>query len=450
MPTTQDYEHLLECKNVIGVDYNEQENRVTVFVSRKLPPEELPPEDDVERRIEDAGEDVDLEVVDSGYDEDRDAFDALSVLETIPEAAEGREERHRPVPAGVSEINAKSTAATAGPYPARVEDPTAANWSDDAAEGDLVRLSNNHVYGRANEADFGEPIVQPSPRDGGELPDDEVGELVGYVPIEDGVLVDVAARSTDPDRESAEPFELDPTWPTAIRRGGYEDLRGEALTKSGRTTGVTSADVEATGASVRVNFGDEHGTVLLRDQLVAGPMSEGGDSGSPAFTDTEGELAGLLFAGSAEQTILNKVANVETELGVRLLAGEEGGGDNGGSDGGDGSGGNGGDGAAAYVTSFETELTVDLNGATLSFEAMTFDERPGTGGAVDATVTVDGSEPGTYWIEVNDDRRTFQLDRVHETADGTYRREVDVTVSIPDDATDSASIRIRGGPVDRS
>ncbi|MFC7081152.1 hypothetical protein [Halorussus caseinilyticus] len=51
-------------------------------------------------------------------------------------------------------------------------------------------------------------------------------------------------------------------------------------------------------------------------------MSEGGDSGSPVFRDETGELVGLLFAGSANQTIFNKAANVEAALGVELLTAE--------------------------------------------------------------------------------------------------------------------------------
>nr|WP_241175302.1 S1 family peptidase [Natronolimnobius sp. AArcel1] len=319
MPATQDYEYLLECENVIGVDYDASEDRVTVFVSQKQPTDCLADEDDVEKRVAEAGHDVDVRVVDSGYGESKEGFDALSILEVMPEAAPGRQDRHRPVPGGVSEINVNSTAGTGGPYPARVDDPTAATWSDDVSEGDLVRLSNNHVYARSNAADLGEAIVQPSPEDGGDA-DDAVGDLVGYVPIEDGALVDVAARSVEREDESATYHELEDDWPTGVRREEYERLRGETVTKTGRTTGVTSATLEATSASVRVNFGDA-GLVTFRDQLIADYMSEPGDSGSPVFL-ADGELAGLLFAGSSEQTICNRIGTVEATLGVEILTAE--------------------------------------------------------------------------------------------------------------------------------
>ncbi len=197
-----------------------------------------------------------------------------------------------------------------------------------------------------NKGEFGEPVIQPSPMDGGSMPDDKTGELRGYVTVEDGALVDVAARSVDPEQESPEYYKLDDSWPTSVRREDYRSLKGQTVTKSGRTTGVTQGDVKATGASVRVNYG-EAGTITLRDQLIAGPMSKGGDSGSPVFLDSTGELVGLLFAGSARQTIFSKIAAVESELGVELLTEEPGEGGSGGGDGGSGGdGGRGGDGGS--------------------------------------------------------------------------------------------------------
>ncbi|WP_049922845.1 hypothetical protein [Halopiger djelfimassiliensis] len=425
MPSTQDYEFLLECKNVIGVDYDEEEDRVTVFVSQKRPKDCLDDADDVEKRVADSGDDVDISVVDSGYDEEREGFDALSVLEPLPEAAPGRTDRHRPVPAGVSEINANSTAGTGGPYPARLAEPDAgsATWHEDVESGDLVRLSNNHVYARSNAADFGEPIIQPSPEDGGDA-DDEVGELVGYAPIEDGVRVDAAARSVDPDRESASYYELDDEWPTGVWREEYAALRGETVTKTGRTTSVTSADIEATNATVRVSYPDR-GPVTLREQVVAGYMSEPGDSGSPVFLE-DGTLVGLLFAGSARQTICNRIANVEADLGVEILTAEP---DETGDE----------DGVPVSVTTLDRTVSVDLETPDLTLEGLHFEAELQPGATVDVTATIAGS-PGEYWLDIDDERTTTTIGEDGQTA-------ATLPVSVPGDATESVTIRIRGGPV---
>lgn len=77
MSSTQEYEFLLECANVIGVDYDAAADRVTVFVSQKRPKDCLAAEDDVEKRVAEAGDDVEVSVVDSGYGEQREGFDAL-------------------------------------------------------------------------------------------------------------------------------------------------------------------------------------------------------------------------------------------------------------------------------------------------------------------------------------------------------------------------------------
>lgn len=450
MPTTQDFEYLLECRNVIGIDYDEREDRVRVFVSRKLPPDALADEDDVEKRVQETGAETTVDVVDAGYGEDREGYEPLSILEPIPEAAEDRSDRHRPVPAGVSESNADLTAGTGGPYPARIanvaggdtdeasDETNGAVWSDAVEAGDLVRLSNNHVYARSNEADLGESILQPGPHDGGDR-DDEVGELVGYVPIADGVRVDVAARSVERDRESATYYGLEEEWPTAVRREEYGELRNGTVTKTGRTTGVTSATVEATSASVSVEFGGEHGTITLRDQLITGHMSEGGDSGSAVFLE-DGALVGLLFAGSAEQTICNKIGNVERELGVEILTGEPDEGD--GDDERD---------ATVYTTTFERSVEVALEGAALDLESVTFEDRPRPGTQVRATVVVSASEPGSYWLEIGDERRSFEIGRDGhdpETAREGLRHSIEVEVDVPDDSSETVDVTIAGGRIE--
>jgi hypothetical protein len=56
---------------------------------------------------------------------------------------------------------------------------------------------------------------------------------------------------------------------------------------------------------------------MFTDQLMAGAMSQGGDSGS-AVLDNDNRLVGLLFAGSDTTTIMNRIQNVFSELGISL------------------------------------------------------------------------------------------------------------------------------------
>jgi hypothetical protein len=50
---------------------------------------------------------------------------------------------------------------------------------------------------------------------------------------------------------------------------------------------------------------------------MAGAMSQGGDSGS-AVLDGEKRLVGLLFAGSDNSTIINRIEHVFSALGLSL------------------------------------------------------------------------------------------------------------------------------------
>jgi len=89
-----------------------------------------------------------------------------------------------------------------------------------------------------------------------------------------------------------------------------------AIKKSGRTTGLTTGEIAQIDVSVTVSYGDNK-TALFVDQLMAGAMSQGGDSGSVVLT-ADNKLTGLLFAGSDSTTIINRIENVFTALGLSI------------------------------------------------------------------------------------------------------------------------------------
>ena len=86
--------------------------------------------------------------------------------------------------------------------------------------------------------------------------------------------------------------------------------------KTGRTTGHTRGLITQLDATLRIDY-DGH-TALFTGQLVAGPMSEPGDSGS-AVLDMDGRVVGLLFAGSEAITIINPIDEVFAALNVELV-----------------------------------------------------------------------------------------------------------------------------------
>jgi hypothetical protein len=298
MPT-EDYEHLLELDEVVGIEHDEETDEVVVLVREKLPEDEL--DDD--------------QIVSNNLDV-RQSSDVIGIGQPTLEA-ETHREQYRPVQGSLSEgPNTSYTGGTGGPL-ARVSNPDSENWDDSVEADDLVRLSNNHVYAASSHTPgyFEADIVQPAQIDNG-TDSDRVGSVIGYVPFDDGVRVDVAARSTEDETDTFLAFD-DP--PSGVQRDDYESLKGETLTKSGRTTGLTEAEVVATSATMRVQMSqDSSDTVTFSDQLVTEDMSEGGDSGSAVF-GPDGQLVGLLFAGSPSATLHNKIANVEDEFGVECV-----------------------------------------------------------------------------------------------------------------------------------
>ena len=89
---------------------------------------------------------------------------------------------------------------------------------------------------------------------------------------------------------------------------------GMAIKKSGRTTALTHGEILQIDVTADVDYGQGR-VARFSDQLLAGPMSEGGDSGSVVL-DAHDRLVGLLFAGSKNTTLVNRIENVFEALGI--------------------------------------------------------------------------------------------------------------------------------------
>ena len=260
------------------------------------------------------------------------------VVETgVFRALQARTDRWRPAPGGVSIGHKDITAGTLG---CLVKDD----------QGTCI-LSNNHVLANSNAGVPGDAILQPGPYDGGRNPADKIAELARFVPITfsepappsdcaigNGIagLANLFARAVGSRtrlqaiRPRAEENLVDAALARPLNPG---DLRGDILDigtiagmkagglgmsiqKSGRTTAVTRDEVQQVDVTVDVDYGGGR-TARFTDQLLAGAMSQGGDSGS-AVLDTSNNLVGLLFAGSDTTTIINRIENVFSALQVHL------------------------------------------------------------------------------------------------------------------------------------
>jgi hypothetical protein len=251
-------------------------------------------------------------------------------------AQQGHTGRHRPAPGGVSIGHYLITAGTLGC---------------------LVRknnityiLSNNHVLANSNDATIGDIILQPGAYDGGTQPNDAIANLSEFIPIQFGTTTipcpignsvatilnglagaigsatrlqaagAAAAADNLVDCAIAQPINPADVVNTILDVGSIAGVAdgtlGMSLKKSGRTTGVTTGSVLQIDVTANVSYGTNK-TATFVDQLMAGAMSQGGDSGSAVLND-QNQIVGLLFAGSNNSTIINRIQNVFQALQVAL------------------------------------------------------------------------------------------------------------------------------------
>jgi len=91
---------------------------------------------------------------------------------------------------------------------------------------------------------------------------------------------------------------------------------GASVQKFGRTTSYTQDYIIQVDVTATVDYGGP--TATFHGQLMAGAMSQGGDSGS-AVLDDQKRVVGLLYAGSDTTTLLNPIQDVLTALNVEIV-----------------------------------------------------------------------------------------------------------------------------------
>jgi hypothetical protein len=216
--------------------------------------------------------------------------------------------------------------------------------------GETFILSNNHVLAASNQAEIGDPILQPGTADDGTMPGDQIGTLEDFVEVKflldqlpecpTAKLVASAAsrlaklvgsrhylkafQGDDPlqmnlvDAAIARPLSPDVIMPQILGIGSPAGTvvgeLGMPVQKSGRTTGLTKGKITQVDMTVQVMYGTD--IALFTDQLQADAACGGGDSGSAVLNEVE--LVGLLFAGPADGSslIMSRFENVVAELGL--------------------------------------------------------------------------------------------------------------------------------------
>ncbi|NMR20039.1 hypothetical protein HIR71_07350 [Cellulomonas fimi] len=223
----------------------------------------------------------------------------------------GETGRVRPLRPGISIAHADVSAGTLGAF---VE-----------VDGALHALSNYHVLVGGPAGAVGDAVLQPGRADGGRDPQDRVGALARFVPLDQGRVATVDAAVARLDEQ-----QVDLDYPVGRITTTAPALGAEEVAKVGRTTGVTQGRVTAIELDdVVVGYGDGLGDIRFDDQIevegaAGAPFSRGGDSGSLVYRD-DGVAIGLLFAGSetggqngSGLTYLNPIDAVLASLGAQL------------------------------------------------------------------------------------------------------------------------------------
>jgi hypothetical protein len=325
-------QELLKKANVVGVmtGYKVKAGKKTdelgmvCLVEKKIPKEELRKRDLIPARIKE----VTTDVVQVGK---------LRALQIDKKA------RHRPCPMGTSGGHYMITAGTNG------------ELLRDKKTSKMCIGTNNHVGANSNDAQIGDPYLQPGPHDGGTTRDDVIGHLLRFVPIEFisdpsqcGVarfwcglsnllarllrsrtrirpviedfgynLVDAAMIEVDEKDASAEIVGIG--IPKGVRQAQLDML----VQKSGRTTcHIVDGLITGIDATIGpVSYGSVK-FAYFKDQIVISKegFSAGGDSGSLVL-DMDGYAVGKLFAGSETEniTIANHIHNYLGLLDAELV-----------------------------------------------------------------------------------------------------------------------------------
>jgi len=298
---------------------------IVVGVVKKMSIETLNKKDIIPGRVLVGAKDIETDVVEVGV---------IHALSGDDLNDPDRTTKYRPAPGGVSIGHYLITAGTLGMVVKK--------------GGVRYILSNNHVLANENKGNIGDAILQPGPYDGGTSAD-EIAKLSEFVHVwligeqtpsncpilrfivwaSNSVAKALGRRSRLPkaivpsadttnkvDCALAKPDSdgdvLDSILEIGTPNGTAEAEIGMKIKKSGRTSGLNHDEIASIDAVVQVQYSS--GVAIFEDQLVtAGPMAQGGDSGSAVLTE-DNKVVGLLFAGSDTIAILNKFSNVKREL----------------------------------------------------------------------------------------------------------------------------------------
>jgi len=296
-----------------------KEIAVVIYVSKKIPENELPTKHVIPRTINALGYKVKTDVLQS-------KFSALALID-----------KEGPVKPGYSVSHPDVTGGTLSFF-AVIDNQIVMVSAND------LMVSNAHILSNTNKGKIGDPIYYPGVVDGG-TKENIVAYLAATIPIE---MVEsgcpIANLCVNGLNILAKLFGSKTTIPAPVREvfnrvdcayarmvdgieidrniykigepvGIEEATLGMKVQKSGRTTEYTEGEIIGIEAAISVGY--SQGTAWFDGQIISDIPSAGGDSGSAILT-YDNNLVGLLFAGGEGITIMNPIEDVFRELGINI------------------------------------------------------------------------------------------------------------------------------------
>ena len=293
---------LLALPNVVGVGvgrksvsgFETNEPCLTLLVSKKLPESQLAVPDRIPARVEHCKTDV-FEIGQIV------AYETPGLSEAPP-----LRDRVRPARGGFS-IGRRGGGA--GSIAGAVIDA-------EPVPGEPRRyylLGSNSALAAINEGKVGDRILQPSIKDGGRSPADELGKLARFVPLHfDGTpnVVDAALAEVpfaDIDRGVF--------WIGTPQERSPRVRIGQALQKTGRSSHYTTGIVLAVHVTLDIGYGARKARFC--QQILTSPLATAGDSGSLVF-DSARRAVGLTVAASRVAATVSPIGLVESQLAIRV------------------------------------------------------------------------------------------------------------------------------------
>lgn len=220
----------------------------------------------------------------------------------------GRTEYHRPIMGGDSISHPKISAGTL------------ASLVYDATTKQPLMLSNNHILGASSSysnqtAYKGDIIYAPGCWDSpGNIcdPTYQIGKLERFVPFNEKELNFVDAAVALPDSNYSVSDEIRGLGKLTGHKKAEE---GMSVSKSARTTGITSGRIMDVNATLETEYSANQ-KYTFTDVIVTGHMADSGDSGGALLESGSNKMTGMLFAGSDDITCFNKIENIMNSLNI--------------------------------------------------------------------------------------------------------------------------------------